>query len=131
MGQKGFDEKRRYVRLDIRAKVNVSYKAKNTKKSETVSAFSKNLSVDGVCFTAVKRLKTGSVINLDIFLNSEKIPLRLKGKVMWSRLVKKLNNQKLFDTGVKLFTIVKGDENKFVEYVCLKMMHNFSKYLHL
>jgi Tfp pilus assembly protein PilZ len=129
MEQKKSIEKRRYLRLEIAAKIKVSRKTKALNKSKAISALSKNFSIDGICFTSEKKMEKGTPVNIDIFLELRKKPLRLGGKVVWSSPVRKLGKKNLFDTGVKLFTILKGNENKFVEFVCAKMIQGFSEYL--
>ena len=93
-------------------------------------AVSKNLSVEGICFKCVKKLKPGTVLKLDVFLPNQERPLSLEGKVIWQGSIFQ-EDKKVFETGVNLFTLDKDDESKFVTYVCDKMTERLSKYLHL
>ncbi|NQT45905.1 MAG: PilZ domain-containing protein [Candidatus Omnitrophica bacterium] len=133
MAEKGNAEKRKYIRIDSETKVNFHTKEGIAKKgpSDKTSALIKNLSVEGICFASDKQIEKGTFLALEVFLPSQKQPLHLDGKVAWSKPAQLKKGKEAFDIGVKLFTIEKGDENKFIGYVCDKMMHHLSKYLHL
>ena len=134
MAAKGDAEKRRYIRRDSETRINFDIKGGIAKKapSDKASALIKNLSVEGICFTSDKELKKGASLALEIFLPSQREPLHLEGKVVWSKPARgEKGKEDGFEVGVKLFTIEKGDENKFIGYVCDKMMRHLSKYLHL
>ncbi len=126
-----FKEKRRYVRLDIRTKVKFKLGKKKMWPSKRSTAFTKNLSVEGISFASNKHLEPGSTIKLEISVPGEARPLHLDGTVVWSNTHHKRSGKEVFDTGIKLFTIDKSDQGKFIGYVCNKMMQRLSKYLHL
>ncbi len=126
-------EQRKYIRFDVQTRVNFRVKQKKEGEAPTarVSGLSKNISAEGICIKSETQLRPGSKLELEIFLPAESKPLHLKGEVRWSRPLGSGEGKPVFATGVKLFTIDKSDENRFVGYVCDKMTENLSRYLHL
>ena len=131
------EERRRYVRIDVAAKVNFRVIKKERKErtavsTENTSAMSKNVSVEGVCFKSKKQLPPGKEIDLQISFPSEPEPLLLEGEVRWSRPIQVEGEaETMFETGVKLYTFEKNDESRYLSYVSEKMMERLSRYLHL
>ncbi len=126
-------DRRKYVRLSLEAKVHCHLQVQRKERgaSKKFSGISKNISVEGICFTSEKKIKANSKLVLEIWLPFESNPLHLEGEVKWSHLSRPEENKGMFDTGVKLFTIDKSDEDRFIEYVCDKMTERLSRYLHL
>ncbi len=126
----GFIEKRRYIRFDIAAKVKfqVSAENKNETPSQMVTAISKNLSVEGIRFTSEKKLETGTMLKLEINLPLQLKPLEIEGQVKWCQSLMQPDGKEYFETGVKLFTIEKCDETRFVGYVNNLMKQSLGKY---
>ncbi len=124
-------ERRRFVRLDVEAKVNFRIKEIDGEQvlSERIGGKSKNISVEGICFSSQNQLKIGSKIELEVFLPGSE-PVHMQGEVAWSSPVQpKMGSKAAFDTGVKLLNIQKTDENKFLVYICNKMTERLNKYL--
>lgn len=130
---KGITERRKYLRFNAESKIDVKIRevSGEEKPSSAIEAITKNLSVEGIRFKSKKKLKPGAVVKLEITIPLYKSPLHLEGKVIWSKQLEDEKDKDIFDTGVKLFTLDKGDENKFIAYVCDKMMGRLGKYLHL
>jgi hypothetical protein len=128
-----FREKRKYIRLDTDAKVEFQIQPKNPYKaiSEKTSAIAKNLSIEGICFICDKKLEAGSVLKLFIYLKDLPEPLNLEGEVRWSQVIEEKKGEEKIATGVKLYTIPKSDESKFIRYISDKMTQSLSKHLHL
>ena len=128
------EERRKYIRLNATNEVNFRVRDKKTAepfKAKT-SGVSKDISVEGICFSAEKQLESGTKLDLEIMLPSGSEPLILKGEVKWSRLLEAEANAKaMFDTGVELLIIQESDENRYLRYVNQKMMERLSRYLHL
>ena len=133
MEEKKPAERRKYVRLDIEAKVDFQVKEEKTEEptSAEASAISRNMSAEGICFRSERKLEPGKQLELEIHLASEPKPLHLGGEVRWSRLIQQKETKAVFDTGVKLYAIDKDDENRFMKYICDKMTERLSQYLHL
>ncbi len=133
MDKKVFIERRKYIRFNSDSKINVSAKKKKGKKAidAKFAATAKNLSVEGLSFKSKKKFDRGQVIKLEIVLPVYNKPLHLEGEVVWSHALRKKSEKGFFDTGVKLFTVEKGDEGKFLGYVCEKMMGRLGKFAHI
>ncbi|MEI8348803.1 MAG: PilZ domain-containing protein [Candidatus Omnitrophota bacterium] len=131
MARKEFIEKRKYIRLHVAMKVVVLSAAKKGGVQPQMQALTKDLSFEGICFVADRAIACGKSIQLCIRTTSKNKPLVLRGKVMWSRCLKKVSGKEKFEIGVKLFTFTAGDENKFIGYICERMTQYFSPYLHL
>jgi hypothetical protein len=127
-----YSEKRKFVRLDINTKVKFQVKEVSGERvlEEKDSGTVKNLSVEGICFSSPRHLKSGSKIELNITLPGSRTPVDIKGEVVWSRpIVAGKGSKNKFDTGVKLVNIAQGDENRFLVYMCDKMTEKLNKYL--
>lgn len=133
MEGKSFVDKRRYIRFDSEIKISfqIKDKTKEQNPSRAVSAITKNLSTEGICFVSDRKLEPGSVLELEILLPSHPQPLHLEGRVVWLCPLQQQEAKEIFDVGVKLFTLEKADENRFVGYICDKMTQHLSRYLHL
>ena len=126
MKKKSGIERRKYVRLDAGVKINcVTLKGQRNK----ISAVTKNISVQGICFNSKKEIICDTVIEIQIRIPGYSKPIRLKGKVVWSKAIKseKLGGLPTFDTGIKLIDIDKSNETKFFMYVLDKVVEKYSK----
>lgn len=133
MEEKQRVDKRKYVRLNLETRVRVE-PARRKKKAELarkVEGITKNISVEGICFTSESKFKPGTKITVEVFLPEERKSVHLKGEVRWINSIPQEEGKETFDTGVKLYTIDKKDENRFIEFVCDKMTERLSRYLHL
>ena len=133
-GEKQQEERRKYIRLNVANEVNFRVKDKETAGplEAKASGISKDMSMEGICFSTDKQLEPGTKLDLEIMLPSESEPLILRGEVKWSRLLEARANLKaMFDTGVQLLVIQESDENRYLKYVNQKMMERLSRYLHL
>ena len=111
MEQKPSSEKRRYVRFNVKTEVKfqAQQKYQGQTPSENVSAITKNLSVEGVCFLTDKALDPGNMLKLEIVVPDQPEVLHLRGEVMWSIPVSLPDGKQGYETGVKLFTIKQSD----------------------
>ncbi|NQT90020.1 MAG: PilZ domain-containing protein [Candidatus Omnitrophica bacterium] len=134
MVKKSDIERRKYVRLDLKTKVKFQV-LKGHRGSKPLltktPGISRNTSVEGICFASVKKLVPKTKLNLEVFLPHNPKPLHLKGEVKWSQaIVRQRKGKQTFDTGVKLFSIDKRDENMFIVFVCAKMSERLSRFLY-
>ncbi|MBU2265634.1 MAG: PilZ domain-containing protein, partial [Candidatus Omnitrophica bacterium] len=103
------DERRKYLRLDTVNKIEVYLDRKFIRISKaTVSAFTKNISVEGVCFFSEKPFPNGKRVRLEIYLPGEETPLHIRGQIRWVSAVKN-KDKKVYEVGVKLFTVEEND----------------------
>ena len=69
-------------------------------------AFSKNVGIEGFCFTTSLRLEQGEHIYLEVFLDGKKDPIAMEGQVRWSRQSLPLSGkERKFETGVKIISV--------------------------
>jgi len=70
------------------------------------SAVSKNVGVEGLCFTTGFRLSQGEHIYLEVFLKGKNDPLPMEGQVRWSRQsLLTSGKERQFDTGIKIISV--------------------------
>ena len=70
------------------------------------SAVSKNVGVEGICFTTSFRLNQGEHLYLEVFVNGKKDPIPMEGQVRWSRqCLQTTGKERQFDTGIKIITV--------------------------
>lgn len=123
------DKDRKYVRLEVVAKVNFRIKGEETMNTtEKVSAIAKNINVEGICLRTDQNIKKGSVLELEIFVTEEPRPLYMEGEVRWIKPVLSASNKTVYDIGVKLYTFQQCEVARFVSYVCETMMHRLNRH---
>jgi Tfp pilus assembly protein PilZ len=119
MPEQSPQERRRYIR--IKESTDIKVEVSDQKEGGIISSIAKDMSFEGICFRSDKEYKAGTSIALEIRIPHRAEPLRLRGEVRWCKLIQLQQNQAVYDTGVKLNTIEKSDETKYLMYVCDKM----------
>ncbi|MFA5059809.1 MAG: PilZ domain-containing protein [Candidatus Omnitrophota bacterium] len=114
-----FEEKRKFDRYETEIKIffQVTYdlatlvryqvvdqKSEN-RPAEKYSALSKNVSVEGLCFTSDRSLDKGVFLDIEVYLPGQKDPVPMQGEVRWSRPFVNAKNETVFDTGVKIVVV--------------------------
>lgn len=70
------------------------------------TAVSKNVGVEGLCFTTSFRLNQGEHIYLEVFVKGKKDPVPMEGQVRWSRqCLSTSGKDRQFDTGIKIISV--------------------------
>ncbi len=133
-----FEEKRKFDRLpigtdvffklifDIKTQVNFQVIDKDLNKalSRKYLALSKNVSVEGLCFSCLKKLEEGDMLLLEVVSPVLKKSIPMKGQVRWSRKITppEFDDNK-FDTGIRILeingrsmddTLVQDEEKKII-----------------
>ncbi|MFH1621766.1 MAG: PilZ domain-containing protein [Candidatus Omnitrophota bacterium] len=126
------EEKRKYPRFDIEAKI----QAKKTQKSDKIKdAFVKNISAEGFCFYSKELFDTGDIVEIDIAeTQMEKNPICVKGKVVWSYKntdAKDAQQKDCFLTGVKVLGVRNTDEARFAMLYCERILAELKNYLRI
>jgi len=124
-------ERRRFIRFDLNTNIKFTYFDKMN-VDESFKGKAKNLSAEGVCIVTRKEIPRDKNIELDISLPGKKTPARIHGRVIWTHRVKGTdkNTPDRFESGIKLYTMDKDDENTLLRYYCERMIDNLSQYLH-
>ncbi len=123
-------EKRKYIRFENGTNLKIKVKKRGEKRysRKKIKATTKNLSAEGIFFTAEEKFSRGDLAKVELRLDSSKL-LHLEGKVVWSHSNKSKDNKYL--TGVRLFTLNKSDETIFLQYISDRITQRLSRYLHL
>lgn len=109
-------ERRRYVRAN--GLVLVNYKVSDLQIEGKSSAY--DVGGTGVRITVEKKLETGALIEMELYLPGSSQPILAKGKVVWSEKCKEKANAQIspkkeyFYAGVE-FTVI--DENNMLRIV--------------
>jgi PilZ domain-containing protein len=114
-------EKRKYARLNLGSKINFSLVeiSESEIPSKRFRAIGKNIGVEGILFTADQELKTGTILNLEIFLPERDDPVYIEGEVRWCRKTREAKDDKdSFDIGIKFLTVDKEHVISLIKYVC-------------
>ena len=94
--------------VDVKTQVNFQIidRELNRPLSRKYLALSKNVSIEGVCFSSLKKLEEGELLVVEIVSPASKQPVQMKGQVRWSRkLTPPEFDDNKFDTGVKILEI--------------------------
>jgi len=127
-----FSERRKYLRIPIRGTVDFRIKGSGEKGfSESVHALARDVNVEGIGFSSVKKLAPGMRLELDIALENEPKPVHMEGEVRWVRAIRSPEGKTLYDTGVKLYTLEQCDITRFITYVCDQMVVQLRKQFNL
>ncbi|MBF0618570.1 MAG: PilZ domain-containing protein [Candidatus Omnitrophica bacterium] len=79
--------------------------------------FSKNISVQGLCFESNKELKSGDLLWLELHLPKQKEVIYMQGEVRWCHLVEANGvTPKIFLTGVDVTKVDGADIEQTVYY---------------
>ncbi len=128
----GDSERRKYVRLSYPFFIRVRKKEKNEeleKSGQPVIAFkefkednisiSKNISVQGICFTTSKDYPIDTPVVLEIFSPTRKIPFNMLAKVKWrNKRVAGKSSGYVYDTGVEFLKIdADGEFHDLLEHL--------------
>lgn len=112
-------ERRKYFRYNTKVEIcfRVNYDLKTKVKFQVIKqdkgclskkhlALSKNVSVEGMCFSSNLKLKKGDNLYLEVYLPKQKNPVCMTAQVRWSKaLLLKSEEKHKFDTGVRLMTV--------------------------
>ena len=112
-------EKRQHPRYETKVKVyfEIDYDLETNVKFQMIgpgdgissrqySGVSRNVSVEGMCFSSNIKLNKGEKLKVEVYLPNAKEPIRMEGEVRWS----KSNSQDKessngFDTGLRLVSV--------------------------
>ncbi len=99
-----------FFQLSFEVKTQVNFQIVDRDLNRPLSrkylALSKNVSIEGLCFSSLKKLEEGELLVIEIVSPASKQPVRMKGLVRWSRkLTPPEFDDNKFDTGVKIIEI--------------------------
>ena len=120
------EERREYVRLD--AGVNVNYKT-STAPNRGIVSTSKDISAGGIRFFTDQKLRIGSVIDLEISLPEQELPVSVNCEVVFSDefSIMTESSKPTFETAVKFISIEDKNKDKISKYIFGKINRHFKK----
>lgn len=68
-------------------------------------ASSKNIGVEGLCFTTSFRLEQGEKISLEVMVPGQKKNIPMEGVIRWSRQCFPPGKERKYDSGIKILTV--------------------------
>ena len=113
------DDRRKYSRYDselevyfrtnydIKTKVKFwIFKRRNLGQEPKYTAFSKNISAEGMCFYSEHQLKKNEQLSLEVYIPRQKEPILMVGEVKWSEPFSEEDRKAgRFYTGIKLLKV--------------------------
>ncbi|MFA5199463.1 MAG: PilZ domain-containing protein [Candidatus Omnitrophota bacterium] len=116
------EERRRSPRVSVKCQINVICTGEvieGNPKSYIFHTYTQNISEGGINIILEKEIKTGSLIDLELFItDKESLPIKCRGSVVWS---KKVNPQgtspDLFQAGIKFLDLTSSVYRKLLSEV--------------
>ena len=113
------NEKRQHPRYETKVKVyfEIDYDLETNVKFQMIgpdegvssrqySGVSKNVSVEGMCFSSDIKLNKGEKLKVEVYLPASKEPIHMEGEVRWSKSNSSdKGSKKAFDTGLRLVSV--------------------------
>ena len=112
-------ERRKSVRTD--GLVLVNYKIPDLQMEGKSAAF--DVSAGGVRMTVDKKLKTGTLVELEIYLPGNSQPIIAKGEVVWAEKSKEkvdvqiAPKKEYFYAGIKFSVMDENNTNRIIDYI--------------
>ncbi len=114
-------ERRRYVRAN--GLVLVNYKVPDLQLEGKSSAY--DVSGAGLRITTNKRLSSGALVEIEIYLPGNSQPIIAKGEVVWSDKIEEKKeaqgSEECFFSGIRFTVIEEGNKNRLLDYVRRKV----------
>lgn len=103
-------EKRKFMRFEAMLDVIYSMLGKSAEKN---TSYLKNLSKDGIRLFAGRPLKKGSLVELEMQIPGDNIPVFALGEVAWIEASAKSK----YDSGIRFTKIENNDRIRLLDYV--------------
>jgi len=113
--KKGFEEKRKFARLNT--SVDVQYSVLEKKPKKELKTKTKDISAGGICIIANEQLEVENLLGISIYLAGESMPITAKGRVVWTKSFQMGKQNQHYDVGVEFVDISSEDRKKIDQYV--------------
>lgn len=114
----GFAERRVFPRLlfNVEVEYHALFSSEGTQPS---SAYSKNISVGGICLMTPDRLDCDNLLELKFFLPDSGEPVRATGRVVWTKKFEAgiLGPAEAYDSGIEFISIAPEERERIKQYV--------------
>jgi len=103
--------------------VEVKYEILSASSLKTKKIWAKNISAGGLCIMILEKIKVGTLLNLEFFLQDSDIPIMATGKVVWIEKIAIYSTEIYvsYDCGVEYVDINSQDQEKIDHYVMLNI----------
>jgi len=118
------EERRKFVRLNTWVDITYKKKTSDRKLEDSLLRGAKNISQGGICLIAYEPLKVGDILELQIYLPDQPIPIEVVGKVVWVQEFF-IGDYKRYDVGVEFIEISEEKRNLIGKYV-FSILRNFN-----
>jgi len=109
------NERRRFPRLSVA--VDIQYRVLPDAVAYETGATT-NISSGGICLILYEELKTGAILELNIYLPDNQPIIKAKGKVVWIRPFNVSKDEKeRFDSGIEFMDVNETDRKRIDNYV--------------
>ena len=105
------EEKRKFIRFSVMLDGRVGVKGSKKPKSKCKI---KDLSREGIRVTGPASINKGDILELELMLPGEVMPIIASGEVAWSKKME----SKAYDVGMRLHLIDKYDRYRLLDYAC-------------
>jgi c-di-GMP-binding flagellar brake protein YcgR len=114
-------DKRKYPRLSMN--VEVKYEILSSSSLKTPKIGAKNISAGGLCIMILEKIKVGTLLNFEFFLQDSDTPIMATGKVVWVEefVIYSTETYVSYDCGVEYVDINSQDKEKIDHYVMLNL----------
>ena len=118
------EERRRYIRLDTRLKINYRILQQSPQSTPTETL---DISGGGIRISLNEPLKVGTLLELEILFPSEKKSVCCQGRLVWveefSIYQGTKEERRELEGGVEFTTISPEDQDRIIQYVILGYTH--------
>lgn len=108
------EDRRKFARLDLA--LTVSYRVVGQSAGQPVDpreAISSDVSLGGLRLMTPGVLENGTMLDLEILLGEETLPISAEGEVIWQNKVSNVS----YETGVMIKGMPSADKKRFMEFV--------------
>ncbi|MFH1363665.1 MAG: PilZ domain-containing protein [Candidatus Omnitrophota bacterium] len=117
------EERRKTIRITESFKVDYQV----VKSFRMVSSRSQDISEGGICLPVLQRLQPKMVLDLEIYLEGDKKPIKAVGEVVWLKDIKDLKF--LYLSGIKFIKIAPEAASRLKSYIDKKAASEHVKWL--
>lgn len=109
----GVRERRKFIRLEIPADLEVIFENDNT----VYRTATKNVSAEGIRFNVPMPMEKGTNVKIEMFVPSMQNPVHIHGKVAWAKRLT-IEDGAPYDIGVEFGSIEEDNKNTFLKFLC-------------
>jgi c-di-GMP-binding flagellar brake protein YcgR len=109
-------ERRKYPRFNFQVEVEISQK---NECGSNDPASSRNISQGGVCIIVYERIKVSDILELEIRLPDEEMPVKVLGRVAWVKefVIGDSKEGMRYDTGIEFMDLSAETAQKIEKYI--------------